>query len=808
MKFLSFSAQKAAGVPQPSTGTMEGTKLRSILLVALAFVVPTLQARPEAANTTGAPALMFDGPLVMKLNWDTSAPVAADLDGDQRTDLALINSNQARIELLYQLKPGEKIKPSARPISDSRWEPVLDDAPFQKASIVTGQTMHALAAGDFDSDGRMDLAYTNDQGRLVVLFQDADEGWTRKLEFELGENLPYDGTLVAENVDADEKTDLLVLTPKAICIYYQDEKGLSVKSQVRLPISESEGYELNFADVDGDRRKDIFHLGSGAPQSLYVRRQEEKGSFVLEELFDLEGTTRSEIVPVNYAAAAKGDQNSKRNAVSLLRVHDGTGLVELRKLETREDSSAVGLMTPFQRYAAPVQSLKATSFCVGNFGGVGGADVLLGDSEGAQVWLLEHRGAGRYKAPVSFPVYGGVSDLATLPAEKAGELDSVLVLSQREKTIGIMTRDGRDKSFAYPEPLRLDGTPLVAAVLREADAVRVACISEKDKKRQLEILEPGSGGFSAKAPLPLPSVASKPKALRPFDFNQDDRLDLLVFSPDEPLRVYLQATDGTFTEFTDPQGLSGSLVDKLDAASMTGADFDADGREELVIARKRFARALRIDAQNRVEVVGQFTADDELAELGFALLLPATNSAQGLIAYDANRGRILRAERDALGVFRQLASVEARLPKDPHVSLRGLQENFLLFIGGDSVHVARPGTERSLFGVEASHETDLDGVQYQNVLAAQLLPDSTQVIALDSVRSRVIEILDPPNQNRGRWKSLMHFRVFDQDPHYRGKTGSSEEPHAMLAADVTADGVTDLVMLVHDRLLLYPGKRK
>ncbi len=774
------------------------------LLAITIFAILGGNAPSEASEPT---KLMFNGPLVMKLNWDTSAPVAADFDGDQRTDLALINSNQARIELLYQLKPGEKIKPSARPISDSRWEPMLDDAPFQKASIVTGQTMHDLAAGDFDSDGRTDIAYTNDQGRLVVMLQDADEGWTRTLEFELGETLPYDGTLLAERIDADSKTDLLVLTPKAIFILPQDDKGPSAKRLVRLPISESEGYELNFADIDGDGRKDIFYLGTGAPEGLYVRRQDENGSFVLEELFDLEGATRGEICAIETSEAL-GDDQAKRKAVSLLRVHDGTGLVELRKLQSREDPSGVGLQTPFQRYAAPVQSLKATSFCVGNFGGAGGADVMIGDSEGAQVWLLEHRGAGRYKAPISFPVYGGVNDLATLPAEKEGGLDRVLVLSQREKTIGIMVRESREKSFTYPEPLRLDGTPLVAAVLREADATRVACISEKDKKRQLEILEPGSGGFSAKAPIPLPSVASKPKALRAFDFNQDERFDLLVFSPDEALRAYLQNADATFTEFTDPQGLSGSLVDKLDAASMTGADFDGDGREELVIARKRFARALRINSQNRVEVVGQFTADDELADLGFALLLPVNNSAQGLIAYDANRGRILRAERDALGVFRQLASIEARLPKEPHVSMRGLQENFLLFIGGDSVHVARPGMERSLFGVYASHETDLEDVKYQNVLAARLLPHFTQVVALDSVGSRVVEILDPPNRNQTRWKSLMHFRVFDQDPHYRGKTGSSEEPHAMLATDLTADGVTDLFMLVHDRLLLYPGKRK
>ncbi len=777
------------------------------VLAATAYLaMGPLCAEPKGAgNAAPTPDLpiAFDGPRVMKLSWSTSSLIAADFDGDGRQDIALINSAQARIDLLYQLKPGEKPRQTARPVSSSRWEPELDDAPFQKASIVTGQTMHALAAGDFDGDRRMDIAYTNDQGRLVIRYQDEDEAWTRRTEFEIGTSLPYEGTLIAADIDRDKRTDLVVLADKAIHLLDQSGKDPGLKRRARLPMDESEPYNLGFADLDGDGREDIYYLVASLRESVIVRRQDKNGSFVLEEAYDLEGATRSDLVTFPPGDTRGTRKMPDRPHKRLLRIHDGTGLVELRSMTYRPDPSHLGLNLPFQRYAAPVESLKTTSFAIGNFDQ--GNDVALGDGEGAQVWILANDGDGRYRAPVSFPTYGGLSDMTTMASGTAGKLDSLVVLSQREKALGVMRRPDVSKPFGYPEPLPIVGTPLAVAVVPHQNTMRIVCVTESEKKRRLEIFEPSGENYIARPPMPLPSVISKPRALRPFDFNQDGISDLLMFSADEPLRVFLQNPEGAFAEFVDQQGLSGSLVDKLDASAVTGADFDGDGKQELVIARKRFARALRINAIGRVEVVGQFTADDELADLGFALLLSGT-SGEALIAYDLNRARLLRAERDALGMFRQKTSVEVRLPRNANPVTATQNAGYLLFVGGNTLQVARPGGMQWFFGLDASYETDLEGVAFQFVAAGRFVQDSIQVLALDSTRTRVLEILQPPRPDEKTWRSLMYFRVFEQDPHYRGKTGASEEPHNTLVEDVTGDGRNDIVLLVHDRLLLYSGR--
>ena len=52
----------------------------------------------------------------------------------------------------------------------------------------------------------------------------------------------------------------------------------------------------------------------------------------------------------------------------------------------------------------------------------------------------------------------------------------------------------------------------------------------------------------------------------------------------------------------------------------------------------------------------------------------------------------------------------------------------------------------------------------------------------------------------------MYFRIFETDPHFRGKSGRENEPHDYTAFDLNTDGKLDLALLVHDRLLIYVRK--
>ncbi len=98
-------------------------------------------------------AVELEGPEVVKIGWSIGSLAAADIDGDGRTDLAIINNDRAGIEVLIQRRPGSPSN-RTRPSGLDRWQPVLEDARFERRGVPTGSRMYALAAGDLDGDGR------------------------------------------------------------------------------------------------------------------------------------------------------------------------------------------------------------------------------------------------------------------------------------------------------------------------------------------------------------------------------------------------------------------------------------------------------------------------------------------------------------------------------------------------------------------------------------------------------------------------------------------------------------------------------
>ena len=59
-----------------------------------------------------------------------------------------------------------------RQVDKNRWEPVLEDARFQKESLVSGMYVYVLESDDFNTDGRTDFVYTgNDRPKLTGRYQ-------------------------------------------------------------------------------------------------------------------------------------------------------------------------------------------------------------------------------------------------------------------------------------------------------------------------------------------------------------------------------------------------------------------------------------------------------------------------------------------------------------------------------------------------------------------------------------------------------------------------------------------------------------
>ena len=111
--------------------------------------------------------------------------------------------------------------------------------------------------------------------------------------------------------------------------------------------------------------------------------------------------------------------------------------------------------------------------------------------------------------------------------------------------------------------------------------------------------------------------------------------------------------------------------------------------------------------------------------------------------------------------------------------------------------------------------SDLAGIEVAVDVLAQAVADrraihvvgdfdadgDADLLALDATK-HLIEFLryNPADK---KWESVMHFHVFDENMHYRGRKGGQKEPRELLVEDLNGDGKDDFALLVHDRLLTY-----
>lgn len=260
------------------------------------------------------------------------------------------------------------------------------------------------------------------------------------------------------------------------------------------------------------------------------------------------------------------------------------------------------------------------------------------------------------------------------------------------------------------------------------------------------------------------------------------------------------------TPYKRAEGLPDTLVNKLQPIALATADVDGDGKAELILAKDQFARAIRVGADGRAVTVEQFNAPDPASQLS-AVLVSGTGDKRRILLADSARKKLHEMAPGADGVFRAAHAHALSALSAEQVHLAG---NRLLVIGKTSFDLT-PLEGRALrLDTISSLDTELKDTRPADLITAAFSGGDMDDLALvDSSRSRVIEFLQPgaaAEKTAPEWRSAMYFRVFETDPHFRGKGGRENEPHDYTALDLNGDGRLDLALLVHDRLLIYLRK--
>ncbi|OYW30328.1 MAG: hypothetical protein B7Z47_03680 [Chthoniobacter sp. 12-60-6] len=668
-----------------------------------------------------------------------------------------------------------------------RWNPILEVSRFDKQPLVIGHAALGLIVGDWNGDKKADIAFITDEDKLVLRMQDDKGAWAAKREFTLDSTADDSEVLVARDLNGDGRDDIALLTNTRLMVMLQTQPGEWAEPQ-NYALGEGGCGGLSSADLNDDGLADLYYT---APEgdALLVRLQHEGTTFGEEWRLEIP-TSR------HWLHAAK--LGGKKTGVAW--IQDETNMVEVAKLtqgaaEPNADRAAT------IRYAMPPTESKNGAVAYGDLTGDGHADVVMSEPKAARAWLFQGSASGSFKEGREFPILSGVESVAIADVDGDKKADLVL-LSPGEQSIGVA--HWQDNRLLYPEIVyqAKEGETLLTLTTDSA----ILCVSEIKSKPQLITLRKTASakGFTASTQ-DLTIKTGRINGIRVVDANQDGRGDLALFSNLGPLQLLLSSTDAK-APYKRVEGIPDSFVSKLAPAALTTGDLDGDGKEEIIIAHQQLARAFKVDADGKANIVEQFNAPDAAAELHSALVSRKDGQVSVLLM-DATHSKLyeLTAGKDRVYRANHTHALPTMTPEQC-LLMNAEKSVKLLLLGKTSFQISPLDGSTLKLETVATFDSELKDTAPSDLIAASFSGEDVDDIALlDTAKSRVIEVFQPAAEQK--WASAMYFRVFETDPHFRGKTGLENEPHDYGAMDLNGDGRLDLCLLAHDRVLMYVRKK-
>ena len=336
---------------------------------------------------------------------------------------------------------------------------------------------------------------------------------------------------------------------------------------------------------------------------------------------------------------------------------------------------------------------------------------------------------------------------------------------------------------------------------------------EKEKAWSLQVLIPTPEGAWSASTQPLKSLKREPVGLKSGDLNGDRRADLLILLIKDPALVLLAKSDvpAAVVSFEDPLKETPALKSQLSDLTPERTaliDLDGDRRAEILTAATGYARTIRLTPDGTdVVIVDQCNARQSEDKLTVPVLADTDGDGKPeLMFQEAGTAFWQVLKKDPSGVWRATGRLEADLSETTAalaIPLGKTPRLHLLALARDRFWTAPLTGTRPALTLTASYETDLKNATYYAVFPADLNQDGTEELTVLDGESKLLEVLHPGGITGESWKSLLHFILFEENIHFRGRKGE-DDVREVLTHDFTGDSRPDLLLLVHDRILLYP----
>jgi hypothetical protein len=418
----------------------------------------------------------------------------------------------------------------------------------------TGDSPISVAVGDFNGDGKPDLAVANGNDNAVdVLLGNGDGSFQAHVDFGTG-NLPW--SVAVGDFNGDGKPDLAVanVIGNSVSVLLGNGDG-SFQSHVDFGTGNSP-HSVAVGDFNGDGKLDLVVANFGS-DSVSVLLGNGDGTFQTHIEYPTGSGPRSLAVgdfngdgKLDLAVTAEGTFSQPTVVSILLGNGDGS----------------------FQSHV-DYPTLTSSFVAIGDFNGDGKPDLAVPGI--ASVSVLLGNGNGTFQTHIEYPTGGGPQSLAVGDFNGDGKRD-LAVLNDIDNSVSVLLGNGAGGFQAHVDYPTGSGPVSVAVGDFNGDGKPDLAVANADDRSVTVLL--GNGDGTLQKPLPYDETGSRPQSVAMGDFNRDGKPDLAVANANgNSVSVLLGNGAGGFQAHVDYPTGNGPV-------SVAVGDFNGDGKPDLAVA--------------------------------------------------------------------------------------------------------------------------------------------------------------------------------------------------------------------------------
>lgn len=671
----------------------------------------------------------FDAFQIYKAVANASQLRIADVDGDGRQDIAYWNGERNRIELYLQPSSKEAAATHTPSTDPRERNAIVERGPMRNVSVPVSYRVACMQVAEMTGDKLPDIVFFGEPKELVILPGKGDGQFGAAISIRAPEGIARDHAMTVGDFNSDGRADVALLTDDAILIYPQRSDG-GLAKPTRVPHSlKSPGLMLT-SDLNGDQRDDLVINVDDTEYGVYVCLQGEAGGLGAlqrvrapryrsmtiapnkggDDVYCIEmESKRLKLLrwappaeealgaewPLSlYSYPARG--KSQRKPITFGDVN-GDGRIDMVSAEPDAAQLVVfyGTADGLSAGVSFPGLVKTVDLAIADLDGDGHNEVLSASREEKTLGVSTFDSDGRLTFPKPIETQGAPV-LVAMGGLRVGEPSRCLAYV----AVNVKNADGGD----------------AGAML---------------------YLQNGADGKSI-ASISLGELKDDPSGLRFADVNQDGLNDLLLFVRFTPVSTFVQQADGAFQRLDGPAA-RGSLLKENAIEDYAYADIDGDNKPEVILAQKGLARALRV-VDGAWTVVDQYNPDIADAELKGLAVLPGASPT--IVMYDKKSRELLAMKRREDGAFAVTQSTSAGVFDPLAMAATGAGKDQRVILADTRwIGVFSPQSSAPTLVEQQAYESAIKDVWMSDSVVGDLNSDGVRDVVLVDVRRAFLEIL-------------------------------------------------------------------